>query len=199
MKPTLALDGDGVLVDFNTPALEYLNSRGIKKTHAQTTDWSVFDNDEELETAYKRDVVAHPDFCRNMKPYPGAIHFVQAARREYEILIVTAPYSVPNWYEGRRDWMVEKLDIPSKDVCFLSRKEFFDSDILVDDKVENVVAWANQRDVRRDQHADNSLPVVMDQPWNRVNLPSGVRRALSWKDLAFILEVSGYPRLRGIL
>jgi 5'(3')-deoxyribonucleotidase len=198
MKPVLAFDGDGVLVDFTTPALEYINASGRSKTHEQVTDWSVFDNDEVLEEAYKREVVAHPDFCRGMRAYPGAVEFVRAARQEYQVLIVTAPYDVPHWYEGRRDWMVENLGVSKKDVCFLSRKEFFDSDVFVDDKVENVVSWANRQFERRCESWKAPLPIIVDQPWNRVPLDNMlIRRASSWRGLSDLLVTHGYPPVKG--
>lgn len=198
MKPVLALDADGVLVDFNTPALEYLKARGIEKTYSQTTDWSVFDNDEEMEDAYKREVVAHPDFVRNMKAYPGAAEFVQAAQELYDVVIVTAPYDVPNWYEGRRDWMIKAMGVPRKNVCFLSRKEFFDSDILVDDKTENVLAWAERQWVRRDE-GTKVIPILMDQPWNHVCdvAKHGITRAHDFREVSHILREQGYPTIRG--
>ncbi len=199
MKPVLALDADGVLVDFVTPAIEYLNARGVKKTYSQVTDWCVFDSNEELEEAYKREVVAHPDFCRSMKAYPGAAEFVRAAKECYDVVVVTAPYNVPNWYEGRRDWMEKNMGIPHKDVCFLSRKEFFDADILVDDKTENVVSWVKRQDDRRAPYANNSLPILMDQPWNRHDIVAchGIKRVSSWRTLAVTLEERGFPAIRG--
>ncbi len=197
MKPILALDGDGVLVDFTTPALKFINSHGRVKTLADVTNWSVFDDDEEFEELYKQEVVAQPGFCRNMQAYPGAVEFARAAQEEYDLMIVTAPYDIPNWYEGRRDWMVDKLGISRKNVCFLSRKEFFDSDILVDDKVENIEGWAKRQDARRDHYTNNSLAILMDQPWNRVELSYGVERVTSFKSLALLLEERGYPPIRG--
>ncbi len=197
MKPVLALDGDGVLVDFTTPALAYINSRGRRKTLEQVTNWSVFDNDEAFEEEYKCEVVAQPGFCRNMKAYPGAIEFARAAQKEYTVMIVTAPYDVPHWYEGRRDWMVEHLGLSRKNICFLSQKEFFDSDILVDDKVENIEGWARRQDCRRDEGNDRSLAILMDQPWNQVELSYGVRRVTSFQSLATLLKERGYPPIRG--
>ncbi len=189
MKPCLALDGDGVLVDFDNPALDYLRSRGIHKTYEQITNWSVFDDDEQLENDFKRDVASHPDFCRNLKPLPGAIEFVKAAALVYDVCIVTAPYSVPNWYDGRKDWIVQNLGLSRKKVCFVAEKDRYDSDAFVDDKVENIVGW-HQRYPRKPA-------ILKDQPWNRVEVPSAVTRAVSWKDVSDALEAAGLPPVRG--
>ena len=199
MKPVLALDADGVLVDFATPALKFINSRGRHKTMEQVTNWCVFDNDEALEEEYKREVVAQSDFCRNMKAYPGAVEFARAAQEEYTVMIVTTPYDVPHWYEGRRDWMVEKLGLSRKNVCFLSRKEFFEADILVDDKAENIADWAERRWDRREEDT-KVVPILMDRPWNRscVVARHGAMRATSFQHISQILEESGCPPIRGI-
>jgi len=197
MKPVLALDADGVLVDFTTPALKFINSHGRFKTLADVTNWSVFDDDEKLETMYRREIVAQPDFCRNMQAYPGAIEFGRAAQEEYTVMIVTAPYDVLHWYEGREDWMVENLGLSRKNVCFLSQKEFFDSDILVDDKVENIEKWAYYRGERIFDGCKGPLPILFDQPWNRVKLGAGIRRVTSWKSLSMTLEENNFPPVRG--
>lgn len=193
MKPVLALDADGVLVDFTTPALKFINSHGRLKTLADVTNWSVFDDDEKLEAMYRREIVAQPGFCRNMQAYPGAVEFGRAAQKEYTVMIVTSPYNVPNWYEGREDWMVEKLGLSRKNVCFLSRKEFFDADILVDDKVENIEQWADYRGERTFEGCRGSLPIIFDQPWNRVGLGHGIRRATSYQSISVILGENGFP------
>ena len=201
MKPVLAMDADGVLVDFTTPALAYINSRGRHKTLEQVTNWCVFDNDKAFEEEYKCEVVAQPGFCRSMKAYPGAVEFARAAQEEDTLMIVTAPYDVPHWYEGRRDWMVEHLGISRKNVCFLSRKEFFDSDILVDDKVENVEGWAKRfalRELDPNNIGIDHIPILFDQPWNRNDFVTfNVRRAMSYQSVSDILEEIGFPPICG--
>lgn len=201
MKPVLAFDGDGVLVDFTTPALKFINSRGRSKTLEQVTNWSVFDDDEELEDAFKREVASDPDFCRNMKPYPGAVEFARAAQKEYEVVIVTAPYGVPHWYDGRKDWMVEHLGISRKKVNFVSEKEYFDSDILVDDKTTNTQKWADRMRARESGPGDagiEHLAILFEQPWNRNDFVTcDVHRAKSYQDISDILEARGFPSIRG--
>ncbi len=190
MKPVLALDADGVLVDFDNPALDYLRSRGVNKTYEDISDWSVFDGDVEMEFDFRRDVAGQPGFCENMTPLPGAVEFVQAAKEHYHIMIVTAPYEVPNWYDGRRDWVIKTLGLPRKNVCFLSQKEFFDSDILVDDKDTNILDW-HARHPRK-------LAIVKDQPWNRQSkFPGAVKRATTWQSVSAIFEEHGFPPVHG--
>lgn len=208
MKPVLALDADGVIVDFTTPALAYINSRGRHKTLEQVTDWCVFDNDEAFEEEYKCEVVGQPGFCRNMKPYPGAVEFARAAQKEYEVVIVTAPYDVPHWYEGRRDWIVEHLGLSRKKVNFVSEKQYFDSDILVDDKTTNIQTWANRRsssygyEISREFDVPagkgRHVPILFEQPWNRNDFVTfNIHRAKSYQGISDILEANGFPPVRG--
>ena len=208
MNPVLAFDGDGVLVDFTTPALAYMNGNGFPKTLAQVTNWSVFDNNEELEEAFKREVACQPWFCRNMQAYPGAVEFALAAQKEYEVVIVTAPYDVAHWYDGRKDWMVEKLGLSRKKVNFVSEKEYFDSDILVDDKTTNIQAWANRRsasygyEITREFDVPSGrgrhVPILFEQPWNRNDFVTfNVHRAKSYQGISDILEANGFPPVRG--
>ncbi len=187
MRPCFAVDVDGVLVDFTTPALAFINSQGITKTLSQVTKFSVFDNDEVLEERFKCEVASKPGFCRQMQAYPGAIEFVRALTVEYDVMIVTAAYDVSGWYEGRRDWVVDNLALPRKNVSFLTRKEFFDSDIFLDDKVENVVTWHERR--------PNKLAMLMDQPWNRESDYQGVKRVRDWIHIARVLEENGLPSI----
>ncbi len=201
MKPVLAFDGDGVLVDFTTPALVYMNANGYPKTLEQVTNWSVFDENEELEEAFKRDVAGKPGFCRDMKPYPGAVEFARAAQKEYEVVIVTAPYGVPNWMDGRKDWMVEHLGLSRKKVNFVSEKQYFDSDILVDDKTTNVQDWVTRMTSREGEgpgDGDRHIGILLEQPWNRNDFVTfNVHRASSYQAISDVLEANGYPPVRG--
>ena len=81
MKPVLALDADGVLVDFTTPALKFINSHGRIKTLADVTNWSVFDDDEEFETMYMREVVAQSDFAETCTPTLAQSSSVELRKR----------------------------------------------------------------------------------------------------------------------
>ena len=75
-------------------------------------------------------------------------------------------------------------------MCFLSQKEFFDSDVLVDDKDENIIKWHMRHPSR--------LAIVKDQPWNREKqFPPAVRRATTWSSLSDALEEHGLPPIRG--
>jgi 5'(3')-deoxyribonucleotidase len=185
------LDADGVLVDFTSPVLEFLASVGKPKHYDQLTRWDVFDGDLELEDQFKERYASKLGFCFNLKPLPGAIEFVRAARDKYDIAIVTTPYDVPHWYNERRDWLVSTLGIARSAITFTHHKQFIEGDVLVEDKIENIVNWHN--------HWPEHLAVVMDQPWNRVDLPrsesNSLVRAVGFEQLSKRLEEFGLPRV----
>lgn len=184
MKPTFAVDCDGVLADFETPALAWLATQGIHRTIDEMEDWGAF-NGTELEERYMREVAAKPGFCRGMRAFPGAVEFVRAAAEAYDVLIVTAPYNVPGWYDGRKDWVVEELGLPRKNLCFLSRKEFFAADALLDDRTSNLTAWSAKH--------PGKLAMLNDQPWNRALAPSPLVRVRGWVEISSVLRANGLP------
>lgn len=190
-KPRLMLDADGVLVDFTTPALEFLAQIGKPKRYEDVHQWDVFEGDQEWEDAFKESFASKPGYCYNLKPLPGAIEFVRAAREKYDVAIVTTPYDVPHWYDERKDWLVDVLGISRSAITFTHHKQYVDGDVFVDDKVENVLKWHE----RWPEH----LAVVMDQPWNRVELPKSesesLVRAIGFEELSKRLEEFGLPRV----
>jgi 5'(3')-deoxyribonucleotidase len=185
------MDADGVVVDFTTPALVFLAQIGKPKRYEDVTQWDVFEGDSEWEDVFKETLVSKPGYCYNLKPLPGAIEFVRAAREKYDIAIVTTPYDVPNWYDERKDWLVDVLGVPRSTITFTHHKQYVDGDVFVDDKAENVFKWHEHWNKKR----VSRLPVIMDQPWNRVELPKGVVRAVGFEDLSKRLEEFGLPRV----
>ncbi len=188
-KPRLMLDADGVLVDFTTPLVAFLNRIGISKSYEDIKQWDVFEGDQEVEDLFKETVVSKPGYCYNLKPIPGAIEFVSAAREKYDISIITTPYDVPNWYNERKNWLVDVLKIPRSSITFTHHKQYVDGNVFVDDKATNVFKWHEYWNKKRVTH----LPIVMDQPWNRIALPKGVVRAVGFYDLSRRLEEFGLP------
>ncbi len=185
------LDADGVVVDFTTPALDFLASVGKPKRYDQVLRWDIFEGDSELEDDFKEAIASKPGFCYGLKPLPGAIEFFRAARDKYELAIVTTPYDVPYWYNERKDWLVDVLGVARSAITFTHHKQFIEGDVLVEDKIENILKWHE----RYPEH----LAVVMDQPWNRVALPKSesesLVRAVGFEELSKRLEEFGLPRV----
>lgn len=188
-KPRLMLDADGVLVDFITPVLDFFKSVGKQKFYHEITQWDIFEGDTELEDSFKENFASKPGYCYNLKPLPGAIDFIRAAREKYSLAIVTSPYNVPYWYNERKDWIVDMLGIPQSAITFTSHKQYVDGDVFVEDNVENISKWNKYWNKKQITH----LPVVMDQPWNRVSLPKEIVRVSNFQQLSKSLEEFGLP------
>ncbi len=188
-KPRLLFDADGVLIDFTTPALRFLASAGRPKTYEQVVQWDMFEGDIELEDEFKETYASEPGYCYNLPPTPGSVDFVRAAHAAYDVQIVTTPYDVPPWYNERKDALVDRFGLSRSAITFTHHKQYVEGDVLVEDKVENAVRWHDHWNKRRVKH----LAVIMDQPWNRVELPKGIVRARSFVELSDLLREFGLP------
>lgn len=188
-KPILLLDVDGVLCDFATPALDFLRSIGdTRTTTGILSKWDLFDGNEEVEERFRRDVASHDGFCRGMKPLPGAVDFVMAAKREYDVVFLTAPYDVLDWHRQREKWVQDTFDLSRDNVVFARRKELVPGCAFVDDKASNVMAWSRS-------HPDR-LAILWDQPWNRNDdVWSDTLRVGSWERLSQLLASRGLPSI----
>jgi 5'(3')-deoxyribonucleotidase len=158
------LDVDGVLADFPSAALRYINGVGplpFPVTLNDVTEHDILDclGLSALQERFDR-WCAEVELCRNLPVYPGAQDFVLSLRTFAEVVIVTSPYSaVPNWCHQRIEWLKEHFGIEKRDVIFAKRKELVMGDILIDDKAANVDAFL--------QAPTKGSAVVFDQPWNR--------------------------------
>lgn len=165
----ICLDVDGVLGDFPSAALRWLNGRAVGPS-AFTIDQ--IDQHDILKALGLEDLQDHFDqwcidteVCRHLPVYEGAQEFVEKLRGLGELLIVTSPYgAVPHWMHARLGWLKEHFGIDKRDVVFCKRKEVVRGHVLIDDKLENCEAFAGSGQFR--------TAIVFDRPWNRGgNLP----------------------------
>ncbi len=184
----MLLDVDGVLADFTSEAINFLNENGVAKTYEDVTRWDIFEGDTELEDKFKETYASRPGFCYNLQPLDGAVDFVRRARKNYDITILTTPYDVPNWYEERKDWVVDVLGLSRTCITYTHHKEYVEGDVFVEDKFENAARWCKHWAGRR-----RCLPVLVDRPWNRHKTQEGVMRVHDWKELADYLQEYDLP------
>ena len=151
--PTIYLDMDGVLADFNTAARTYLNATPEEEQLAeQNARWP--------EHKW-RSLVKAPNFYRHLPKMPLADELVKLARRfqdelGWEIRILTAiptKNEVPDVFQDKFEWMHEYY--PGIRLCFGpyshdKYKHAREGDILVDDRAINCEQWTRtgQRAVR---------------------------------------------------
>lgn len=154
-------DVDGVLGMFPNEVLRFCNLYG---EHGHELPWSINDvTDHDVLKALRCEYLQarldqhmiDTDFCRHMPMYPGAQDFVESLRGLGEVVIVTSSYAaVPNWDSARRAWLLEKFEIPKRDVIFTSRKDLVRGDWLIDDRAENCEAFGDGA-------------ICLDRPWNQ--------------------------------
>lgn len=162
---TALLDVDGVLADFPSGALRWLNGRAVGPgafTIEQITQHDIlkaFDLEHEQDAF---DVwCSDTDMCRHLDVYEGAQAFVEELKSFADVVIVTASYgAVRGWESARRAWLLEHFGISKRDVVFAKRKELVAGNFLLDDKLRNIDAWRNA-------WGHQGQAVVFDRPWNQ--------------------------------
>lgn len=160
------LDVDGVLGDFPSCALRWLNGRGWSRAQPLTIE-QITQHDilkafgvENLQDAFDQ-WCADTDVCRHMPVYEGAQAFVEELKSFADVVIVTASYgAVRGWESARRAWLLEHFGITKRDVVFCKRKELVAGNMLLDDKLRNIDAWRNA-------WGHQGAAVVFDRPWNQ--------------------------------
>lgn len=146
-KPTLYLDMDGVLADFNTAAEQYLRASSSEHEKAAATGrWP----DHQW-----RKIAGIPNFYRNLPKMPLADELVELALRfrdnlDYDVKILTAiPHNndMFDCFHDKIDWMNEHYGQHGFRVHFgpysqdKQRHCTSSEDILVDDRTSNCEQW----------------------------------------------------------
>jgi len=189
IKPILLLDCDGVLANFIDATLSILNDEfGVKNyTHDDVKTWDMFDSfpdhkhlaDDVYELLKKR------GGCYGIPPYPGAQNGVAKLEELVDIVIVTSPFNGgETWVHERERWLEMLFDISHKDVIHTGRKELIHGDILVDDKVEHVVAWQKAH--------PHGQAILWGQRYNEKGAYEGnphIKRVQGWNELLAVVAV----------
>lgn len=142
--PTIYLDMDGVLADFNTAARKFLSaSRQDERDAEQNGRWP---------SHQWQKLVDVPNFYRHLPKMPLANELVKLAYRfrdelGWEVRILTAiptKNEVPDVFQDKFDWMHEYY--PGIRLCFGpyssdKHKHARPGDILVDDRESNCREW----------------------------------------------------------
>jgi 5'(3')-deoxyribonucleotidase len=143
--PTIYLDMDGVLADFNTAARSYLNASKADEQDAEA-------NGRWPEKSWHR-LVDAPNFYRHLPKMPLADELVKLAYRfknelDWEVKILTAiptKNEVPDVFQDKFDWIAEYY--PGIRICFGpysydKHRHARPGDILVDDRESNCREWS---------------------------------------------------------
>lgn len=170
----ILLDVDGVVADFVPHLIRrikpVLKSTGKPLRKCDVTQWAFFDLAEDRKAIEAE--LAKPDFWATLPLVRSArAGFRTLVDAGHEIVWCTAPWDgCEDWNEIRFAWVTEKLPGATRFVV-TQYKSKCGGDAIIDDKVENVVAW------RREHPKGHG--VVFRQPWNRRY--DGTR--MNWKQI----------------
>ena len=180
---TYLVDVDGVLAMFAEAVVEAVNirlrDRGERlRSVEEITSWDISKClDIPSEWVYQEAGLC--GFCDNLKVYPGAKEGIEKLRETGHVYFVTSPiWSSRYWMYERVQWLVRNFDARASDVIQTSQKQLVRGDVLLDDKYETVVKWAEARGARR------GIPALWDAPYNQklADHPS-VLRIRDWDHL----------------
>ncbi len=144
-KQVFLIDVDGIIGDFDSRFLKsFRDVTGIKLKNSVITKYDVMSclpRDKKIEKA----VFEHTNksgWCSEIKPYKGAVKAVKKLMKMFDVYIVTASsFYNPTWTHEREMWLREHF---GKDVKTIhtKHKHMVKGDYFLDDKTENVEAWA---------------------------------------------------------
>ena len=165
-KLQIVFDIDGVLADTQTEILARYNKEyGLNYSLNDITCWN-------LEKIQKpgTDMIKYfkePGFFASLKPVKGAQEIIECLSSIGDELFVATSSPI----EGLVDkvlWVREHFpQIPSDNICLITRKDILCGDIILDDALHNL-------------HPTNfKYPIVFDRPWNRKG-GNGFIRVYDW-------------------
>lgn len=162
----VGIDVDGVLADLLTPLMTMVSEllqKDVGVGHVETWD---------LDELFAKHNASHlvpelwrragsPGFCRTLQPYPDAVEGVASLREAgADLFIVTSPlHDAATWTHDREGWLKDHFGIDRKHVVHCHSKHVFSGLMLVDDKPDNIRAWAAEHG------ADGA--VLWDASWNQ--------------------------------
>jgi 5'(3')-deoxyribonucleotidase len=174
MKRVL-LDCDGVLSDFMSHLFTYLEIERFPYD-----EWGVLGKHPLLPWDKCTAAACTKNFCASMPEYPGARTFMETLRDTYDTYVVTSPWNgSSHWHHERVEWLTER-GIDEKRIIFSSAKHICQGDVLIDDRFDNVLAWA-------DAWPEGVGIVVGELDSDRRLLPN-MRRATTYVQILDILE-----------
>jgi 5'(3')-deoxyribonucleotidase len=152
-RPVVALDADGVILDYAGRVFETLRNRfGIRVPESEQDDWRIEDHPavapvkEEL-----RRIQRSMGWCSQIRPLPGAREFVRELRTIAEVVCVTAPFwrsdegPHSTWAAERACALAAEFDFDRGSIISTHAKEHIAADVLVDDLPENLLRWWERR------------------------------------------------------
>lgn len=165
----ILLDCDGVICNFVDKILEFDNH---EHTYESITDFNIFKAWGQVERWKDfTQWISVPGRVLDMKPFDGAVEFVNELRKFGEVAIATSPFKSPNWIPERLEWLEINFGFKADDVCVWSKKHWISADLLIDDSLDNALNFPGN-------------VFLLEAPWNQAStLPPNVKRVFSFGDI----------------
>lgn len=146
-KPTVLVDVDGPLAAFDRAAVGIVNElTGKQYTTDDIKTWEIFESIEENNPAIKSAVYARMKAeggCLGISVNDGAQAGIEKLRQVADLVIVTAPFwGGKTWVYEREKWLHEHFNISGYEVVHARQKYHVAGDMLVDDRLSHLEAWA---------------------------------------------------------
>lgn len=158
MRPIVLLDCDGPMANFTRAYLDVVERLvGAEFHEREVTEWhihqtAVFKDAERVyEAVYpgkslKRavwDAIKAPGFCASIPVASYAREAVGLLCEFADVYVVTSPWETsPTWMHERAAWVRDHFGIATNRVIHTAQKHLVHGHVLVDDKPEHVVSWA---------------------------------------------------------
>ena len=169
-KLKIVLDADDVLIDCSGYALSLLSEeKGKIYKKSDITGWGILGKEVDDRMAYFHKA----SFYQTQPAIPGAQKFLYSLMDKAEVLIMTAVY--PEYMGYRITRLMElfpRLD-PSN-IIMGQRKDLLHADIILDDRIDNLLS------------SGCTLPVLYQQPWN--NSATGLCRVSNYAEFLTIVD-----------
>lgn len=140
----LSLDSDGLLTDFIGGVNRLVREVGSDADLTNIPDWTPWKHAglTKAQVAWIDQRIGANGFCSSLPVLPGAVVGVAALHALCEVYVITTPWkSSDTWAAERLAWLKHTLGIPGSNVVQAKTKDYWWSDIFVDDKPSNVRGW----------------------------------------------------------
>ncbi len=176
-RKRVLLDVDGVSADFVQATLDSLVQLGGPRMHHDDVEsWHIFDC---IPPEYRdriSDEWRKPGWCANIPLYPGAqdgIELLRGITKAEVLFVTTAMEDAPFWMWEREQWLRKYFDANHRTIVFTAAKYAVDGEVFVDDKLPNVLEWA--------EHHPHGQAVLWASSTNQHDVfPSNIHRTCSW-------------------
>jgi 5'(3')-deoxyribonucleotidase len=189
MKPTILIDIDGVPANFIAGCLPVVKEiTGRDHVHDDVDQFMIEAalglDEAQTKALYER--VCSEGWVRDLPLYEGAREGVDALREFADVVPVTAPlWSSKYWVYERYEWILNQLGIHQRDVIHAHAKWRIHGDMLVDDKMAHLTAWATA------PHNRDGVPVLFRRKYNENEVwQPGVERGYRVGDWPTLVHVA---------